>query len=96
MDAVFQVVVGASSIVTAGAAVGGARWAREAAGDARLSRRVLVGETDVESDDGLVGRVRDLEDELNAGGLDDAARVAIEQEAARLRRELVKEDVLND
>lgn len=64
--------VGATaSMVAAGAAL-------RAANDARMSRRILTGEDEVETDDGLVGEVEELRE---------TARGA-EREAARAHRRL--------
>lgn len=105
MEPLLQLLVGNLFEAVAGiAVVGGANWARQARNEARTSHRILTGEQAVEGDDGLVGRVDEVEemaenavdeeqlDERVDDALEDA-KVVAEREVADLRRDL-PDDVL--
>lgn len=61
MDPVTQIVVGASSILTASALVGAATWARRGSKRAGRAVRLLEGEA---GQPGVIGRVDELEEDV--------------------------------
>lgn len=85
MEPVLQVIIGAASITTAAGAVWAARYAKKGFIEARASHRILTGEDEVESDDGLVGRVDDLEVDV----------VEVEEDVEELEQK-IPADVLTD
>lgn len=58
MVAVWQSLMALSGVVTAVSALGVLRYVRQARQDAALAVRLLIGEEDVEADDGVLHTVR--------------------------------------
>lgn len=93
MEPLVQFVVAVAATVTAAAACFGARWMYESAKYGRASYRYLSGEPDVEGDDGLVGRLDEVED--TAEYAVDLAE-GNEQDVARAHHRLDNLDVATD
>lgn len=93
MTPLVEVVVGAASITTAAAASAAYRKVSQAADDAEKAVRLLTGEDDVDGDDGVVGRLEDVEDDVQAA---QAAVEDVDSRVRQLRVQLAKRDILDD
>lgn len=79
MDATSAIMTG-STVATALASVGILKYVREARADARIARRLLLGEETVDDDEGLVGMVRTHRRVLRREGLFDPVQGPRERE----------------
>ncbi|MGB9987323.1 hypothetical protein [Salarchaeum japonicum] len=79
-----QYVVGVSATITAGGAAFAAGYARRGFQEARASHRLLTGDDDVETDQGVVGRLDDVEELAEE----------TEREVGEVKRALHQKDLL--